>query len=372
MDEIILKNDDLNRLLEEGYSVWVKDWSLYIHNIPVLNSAGGISTTYIVTPLDLDNGMTMRPAQHIVYIAELPYKQDNGSIILLDTISIAQNQNVNGLILHQLSRKPANGYEDYYQKMTTYINILVENIKHIDSSATGKKWLKSPLTEINGNLLHTDTNASRANIFHLNKLFENQKIAIIGIWGTGSYILDLIARLPLAQIDLFDDDIYANHNFFRSPGSRLPKWNEIKSEVFKEIYSERNENINSYTLKIDESNLSLLDNYDFIFICIDTIDGRKVIIDYLNQKSIYYIDTGIGILLSDKGLYGNIKLCNNISLPNVQLDEDNIIYKQNIQLAEINALAACTAVIEWKKRIWYYWNSSLDKEEITFDFTNIC
>jgi molybdopterin/thiamine biosynthesis adenylyltransferase len=49
--------------------------------------------------------------------------------------------------------------------------------------------------------------------------------------------------------------------------------------------------------------LSLLDNFDFTFICIDNIAGRKTITDYLNQKKLNYIDTGIGVGISENGLF---------------------------------------------------------------------
>ena len=39
-----------------------------------------------------------------------------------------------------------------------------------------------------------DTNASRANVAFMNKLFESLKIAIVGVGGTGSYILDFLSK----------------------------------------------------------------------------------------------------------------------------------------------------------------------------------
>lgn len=375
MNELILKNQDFKRLYEEGYSIWIKDWCLYIENIPVLNSKGEVSYTYIVSKLDdLSWTKTIKPLRnHVAYIAELPHMLDGNSVIKIKDMGIPANpSNINWEKLYQLSRKPKDWYEDYHQKMITYINIFTEQANFVDPKAAWNKWIKSSLAENELSLIHADTNASRANIAHLNKLFENQKIAIIGVWWTGSYILDLIARIPIAKIDLYDDDIYANHNFGRSPGCRTPNWKEIKSDVFKDLYSSRNKNISSYKMKIDSENLSMLDNYDFIFICIDSINWKKIITEYLNQKNINYIDSGIWMMLSnDDKLFWQIRISNKLTLRNTEVNEENI-YKENIQIAEINAIAAATAVIEWKKRIWYYLKSPIkNKDIIAFDITKI-
>ncbi len=89
-----------------------------------------------------------------------------------------------------------------------------------------------------------------------------------------------------------------------------------------------------------------------------------MITDYLNEKNISYIDSGIGMLISDNKLLGNVRISNNISLPeNIEGDE-NDIYKTNIQVAELNSLAASLTVIEWKKRIWYYHNLKPEQEVV--------
>jgi hypothetical protein len=106
-----------------------------------LNNAGSIIYTYLISPLELSgDNITSTPTQHIVYIAELPYRKENESIIINDLFGISQNQNINGITLHQLSRKPTTQhYADYYQKMTTYVNILTESVSHIDSTVNARK-----------------------------------------------------------------------------------------------------------------------------------------------------------------------------------------------------------------------------------------
>lgn len=62
MHDIILKNTDLRKLHDEGYSIWVRDGYLYVENIPVLDSTWAVRHTYIISPLELTgDNITMSP-----------------------------------------------------------------------------------------------------------------------------------------------------------------------------------------------------------------------------------------------------------------------------------------------------------------------
>jgi ThiF family len=45
------------------------------------------------------------------------------------------------------------------------------------------------------------------------------RVVIVGLGGSGSHILDLIAKTRVRQIDLYDGDHFRRHNAFRSPGA---------------------------------------------------------------------------------------------------------------------------------------------------------
>lgn len=67
-----------------------------------------------------------------------------------------------------------------------------------------------------------------------------EKLAIVGLGGTGAYVLDLIAKTPVKEIHLFDGDKFSSHNAFRAPGAAsiddLHKQN-LKVEYLHAIYS---------------------------------------------------------------------------------------------------------------------------------------
>ena len=63
-----------------------------------------------------------------------------------------------------------------------------------------------------------DTLTSRSEIGELSSKLEQEKIAIIGLGGTGAYLLDFLVKTPVKEIRAFDGDWYHVHNAFRSPG----------------------------------------------------------------------------------------------------------------------------------------------------------
>src|SRR5260370_5128057 len=63
-----------------------------------------------------------------------------------------------------------------------------------------------------------DKLTSRAEIGDLSAKFKDDVIAIIGLGGTGSFLLDFMVKTPVREIRGFDKDKYFVHNAFRSPG----------------------------------------------------------------------------------------------------------------------------------------------------------
>ena len=115
---------------------------------------------------------------------------------------------------------------------------------------------------------------------------------------------------------------------------------------------------------INEENVNILKDMDFVFICIDSGVARKLITDYLVLEKIPFIDTGIGLQNINDTINGQVRTSvfnktNYYRIPiYLDFDEDgNDVYNTNIQIAECNALNATIAVIEWKKYFKIYENA---------------
>jgi len=67
---------------------------------------------------------------------------------------------------------------------------------------------------------YLDTASSRAGIKAIADKLVGPKLGIVGLGGTGSYILDMLAKTSVREIHLFDGDMFYSHNAFRSRALR--------------------------------------------------------------------------------------------------------------------------------------------------------
>ncbi len=154
------------------------------------------------------------------------------------------------------------------------------------------------------------------------------------------------------------------HNAFRSPGAAsIEELNQKpkKAAYLHRLYSKIHKNIIPHEYHLTSNNLEEITGMNFVFICIDTGEDKKAIIDNLVEKSIPFIDVGIGISAVDGSLLGSARITTVTSEKNDHIENripfsDNVNndYIKNIQIAEINALNASLAVIKWKKIFGFY------------------
>jgi hypothetical protein len=211
---------------------------------------------------------------------------------------------------------------------------------------------------------YIDTASSRAAIDIVTQKLKLEKIAIIGLGGTGSYVLDLVAKTPVKEIHLFDGDTFLQHNAFRSPGA--PSIDELKTKprkvtYLKNLYSKMRQGIVIHETTVNEENVEQLRGMNFIFLCIE--GTKKLIIEKLEEFAIPFIDVGMGVYMVDNSLAGIIRITSSTPTKHDHLrnrisfsdsDDGNNEYAQNIQIADLNALNAALAVIKWKKLFGFY------------------
>lgn len=363
--ELINRSGDLKRLRDEGYEIEVKEGYALIHNIPYVNSRCEIKRGTILSKLVLSGDVTATPDNHVAYfMGDQPCNKD-GSVIKSIYHSLTSLEFSTGsLNAHMLSNKPREGFTNYYDKFISYINIISDQASSLDNSVTARTY--KPIKSSDDSIFnYYDTNTSRSNIGTITQKLEGHRIAIIGLGGTGSYVLDLVAKTPVKEIHLFDGDDFLQHNAFRAPGA--PSIAELrekkkKTDYFYNIYKNMHKNIVSHSQYIGEENINDLLSMDFVFICIDTGPIKYEIVRLLVDKNIPFIDTGIGVNLIDDSLIGIVRLTLSTQNKSDHLkdrisfadNDKNDEYSTNIQIAELNALNAALAVIKWKKHIGFY------------------
>lgn len=366
--QLIDHNTDLRRLRDEGYSIEVRQSFLILHHIPYVTESKKVAWGALVSPLHMSGDRVLVPDNHVVhFIGEQPCHKDGRPIqqIMHQVGTVALDQNLS--VDRSFSNKPAEGYRDYYHKMSTYADIISGPAFSINPDNTPKKFIAIKTEDSDSIFEYHDTASSRAGIKNITRKLELNRIAIIGLGGTGSYILDLVAKTPVRQIDLYDGDRFYSHNAFRSPGApSIVELEEQKHKVqfFADIYSRMRRGIVGHPTYLTEDNVSELDGLDFAFVAIDAGEAKRFILESLEEREIPYIDCGMGIEEVNGKLTGQIRTTTSLHNNRSHVWDKNAIsfagdggdneYATNIQIADLNALNAVLAVIKWKKVAGFY------------------
>lgn len=363
--QLINLNSDLKKLRDEGLEVSVQGAHLVVMNVPYVNAQSQVCFGTFVSSLTLSGDKTLKPDNHVIqFIGEHPCHKDGRELIEIKHSSSNQRLAEGLVINHSFSNKPPNGYADYYEKLSRYIEIVSAPAKSLNPTVTEKTFKVVAANDEESVFNYLDTNSSRAGISAISNKVKHQKIGIIGLGGTGSYIFDLVAKSPVCQIHLFDGDEFVQHNAFRCPGAAtIDELNQRvkKVDYFKNKYSHMRKGIFAHDMFINASTVDELSVCDFVFVSIDKGEVKKSIFDFLRQHNIPFIDVGIGLEIVNEQLIGIIRTTTSTESQHEHVkdkisfsDGQDDAYSTNIQIAELNALNATAAVIKWKKLAGIY------------------
>lgn len=213
--------------------------------------------------------------------------------------------------------------------------------------------------------VYEDTATSRAGIANVSARLAGGTVAIIGLGGTGSETLDLVSKTPCERIVLIDGDTIEQHTAWRAPGAM--SLDDIAAGLFKvehyaEVYGRMHRGIVAHAAHLNPTNVHLLDEVDFVFVCVDSVEARAFIIPELEARDLPFIDAGLGLRLAGDKLTGQIRVTT--STPTMRRHvaqrvptadgDDNELYRSNIQVGDLNRLAATLAVIQYKQLRGFY------------------
>jgi hypothetical protein len=377
---LIARNPDLQRLRDEGYNIGIVNGYLLVRDVPYVKPSREVGLGVLATTLNLQGDTTRTPDTHVaLWVGDPPCNSQGSPLAGLS--DVGQHPKIaEGLVVRMsFSQKPVQGYQDYYLKMTTYVHIVEDQARALDPSATARTFPVVTLEEEESVFCYLDTASSRSGIVAISKKLERGRIAIVGLGGSGSYVLDHIAKTPVGEVHLFDGDTFLQHNAFRCPGA--PSSDELRehpSKVawFTRIYSRMRRKIIAHPQFIDETNVSNLSGMDFVFLCLDKGAPRRIVSDYLIENKIPFIDVGMGVLpVAESALGGLVRvttctptftahLSKRVSFAEAADDE----YARNIQISDLNALSAALAVIKWKK-LWGFYEDSEGEHNSTYGIT---
>jgi len=366
------RSPDLARLRKEGYEIQVHPANyVVVRNVPYVNAEGGVAYGELFVAIaKIGDAGVGRPPNHQAYFrGSFPHKRAGEPLSV-----IGQNQPA----VHNLGDKlqaqfhfsyksgkiDADGrYADYYVLVTEYVEIMWRYARRVDESATPLTGRVDDYGDEPSAFAYRDTASTRAEIVPITAKLEGHTVAIIGLGGTGSYVLDFLAKVPLKQIRLFDGDRFSQHNAFRAPGAAskedvFAQPPIAKVDYLKRIYSALHLNITAYPYYITSVGPELA-SADFVFLCIDKPLAKAPIIDGLIQLDKPFIDVGMGIIAAEETLGGSLRTTfsapghrtHRYAIPTADANDD---YQTNIQIVELNALNAALAVARWKKHLGFY------------------
>ncbi|MDF2596151.1 MAG: UBA/THIF-type binding protein [Clostridia bacterium] len=359
--------DDISQLIQEGYEVEVRGALVLVHHIPYVNGNKEIKYGTLVATIIITTRYAEGVDIHVIdFMGEQPCHADGTVITSIQYVSNEKDLGNGVVVQRSFSNQPAGGYKDYYEMITTYAGIIIQQAKLIDEDVTAQTFQTYHSEEVDSMFVYDDSNSFRARIGGISERLRNLKIGIIGLGGTGGYVLDYIAKTMVSEIHLFDGDVFYQHNAFRAPGAADKDvfCQEIsKVEYFYSIYKNMHKGIVTHKGYLREGNMQELDNLDFVFLCVDKGQVRKEITEYICKLNIPVIDCGIGINAVDNQLLGQTRTTllnpqnNYVSIGKIPLserEEKDHAYESNIQIAELNSLNAVLAVIQWKKYYGLY------------------
>jgi hypothetical protein len=359
----------LARFASAGMRVSVIGTHLVLHDVPVVDSSrrlqlGRLITTFIHT----DAAVTL-PATHQVWFdGPFPCYADGTAMEALRHSEVNGGEVAPGVAARfHFSNKADgfNGYASHWDQLMHYWRLVTDQARVIDPHCTvpvvvGSITVAAALTPFR----YPDAASARSNFMNTSQRLALPRIAIIGLGGTGSFVLDHVSKTPVREIHLFDGDTFEMHNAFRAPGA-APEvaFGTMKVTYFAAMYAPMRSGLVEHPNYVDETNVALLRTFDFVFVCVDKGPARKLICAKLIEFQVPFVDCGMDLsMTADEQIYGTCRatFCTPQKsdhfwnrAPTME-EAGDALYDANIQISDANAINALLAVMRWKQHFAFY------------------
>lgn len=367
--KLVSLNPDLEALVKKGYAVTFDTGWMVIRDVPYLDSQGALCWGALATKLVfVDASRVVQEDHTVLFAGSHPCGLDGAIIPLIDAGAhtlVLSEACKDVAIQRRFSNKPtkAGKFENFFEKVESYVSIISGPAihRHGVSPLNFKSVEDSPAPTV---FKFQDSLTNKAEINELSSKFANDVIAVIGLGGTGAYLLDFLVKMPVREIRGFDGDAFHVHNAFRSPG-RLEEveLGKPKTEVYESRYASFRDGLKLTPQYIDSESGEALDGVTFAFVCVDKGSSRSAIFDLLIAKGIPFIDVGMGLKRPDGPLKGMMRVTyyppekaqkiRDMGFAEMNDGPENL-YRTNVQIAELNALNASLAAIRFKQIRGFY------------------
>lgn len=359
----------IQRLVEEGHEVTIDGGYLIVDRIPYVTSARQIAWGALICPYRNVDAVPQLDNDHQCWFTgAMPHCAD-GTSLEFPLNSRKEAQTVAGRpVQMRFSNKPepiGDFFDNHYNKVTHYIRKLSRHARDIDPAVSATSVGSYRRREVPSVFHYANDAIALGGLDGIADKLRLRRVCIVGVGGTGSYLLDALTKEEIEHIDLYDHDVIEPKNPFRMPGamSREDAYaGHNKAHWLASRYAAMRTGLTGHALRIDTDNVTELAGADFVFIAVDHGPSRGVIARFLVGQRIPFIDVGIGV---DKradvaALIARARVTLVTpetahlvdELPTAD-DSAEAVYN-NIQVLEINALNAMLAVIRFKQHLGFY------------------
>lgn len=365
--KLFSRNPDLQRLRDDGLSVRIIDEKFLVVAVPYVKEGRAVAWGHLISPLELAGDETRKPLpdHQVFFDGDNPCDADGVKIAMGGSVMNPPQDRAGFMVKFHFSRKPPEGYADYFQKMLTYYGLLAGPAKAVDPSIETRPLQQTPDDDAESVFVYPDTASGRTGTAALADLLKNEVVTILGVGGTGGYIMDKVVKTPAREVRIMDGDHFLNHNAFRAPGAAsIEQLRQVlfKVDYFRDMYSRMHRNIKAIPEHVTAGNLHYLDGTTFAFISMDDGKDKEAVFGKLEAIGASFIDVGMGLELNEAGLGGHVRVT--LSTPGNRAEArkratfsargGDDVYKSNIQIAELNSMNADFAVFRWKKYRGFY------------------
>lgn len=365
LPELASRNPFFADLERQGYLLDFINGFFVIYGVPYLNKNGGLEYGDWVSPVDLtDDGYLNPPKSHQAHFrGGKPYDGTGRQRAMSSQnakTTIAENfvTDITFSFKHKGDNNQLRDYVSFEEKALTYLDAIAGPAMAAYPEATPLQAIEKKAEAQGSPLKYPDTLSAKYKMNDLSLLLREKKVAIVGLGGTGSYILDFVAKTHLKKIALFDDGKIYIDTIFRIPGFINRAIGQKKVDALAQHYSNWHSGIEAISERITGVNIDRLKEFDFVFVSIDDGPSRLLIVDWLSARPIPYVDCGMGLVRVKGGLNGVVRITGvdraafdrtvgTVRLPTTKTKEDE--YRKQAQIGELNALNAAWAVILFKQ-----------------------
>ena len=363
-----------------GFTIEVESDEVRAVRVPCLFVGGVVGTCGIETSYDPATGEPDNRKGGDIHAVQVTIDGEyDGRVYHADGTPIGAYVGGDGQTWSNISIK--RGAQGRPEPDETALDLLHRYAKHIVGAVAAAGYSEPAALAMPDPFHIPNTFEARAAIGPVQDRIRGQRIAIIGLGGTGAYLLDLIAKTPVSEIHLLDSDCVDWHTLMRAPGA--PTADEIelvragsllKVDYYHSKYAAFRDGICPHPVRVDSPSMfaDFLSDHpiDYAFVCIDQLtDGdsarQDAVYFAVTEAGVPFIDSGVSITLEDCAVRGAVttsaynagSLEWQDAIPNSRVEGDVPGYR-NVQLPEVNALAASLAVMEWRRRTGQYVSKS--------------